>query len=136
LDAVARCVDRISEVATQLALASVAPPHESTALLHVIEDLYRQMAAISAEQDRLRTSFRSPCLSSTDPCSESRDPRPAPGTVTRAADSHPEATPHPTPSCTNAATEPGRKIILSPAPTASRRNQRSRHYRQHLSTLQ
>jgi hypothetical protein len=64
LDAAARCADRISEVASQPALASVGPPPKNTALLQAIEDLSHQVAALSAEQDRLRNSFRDPPLSS------------------------------------------------------------------------
>jgi hypothetical protein len=58
----ARCAEDISEVATQTALASVCPPPERTALLKGIEDLSVQVAVFSAEQDRLRTSYRDPRL--------------------------------------------------------------------------
>jgi hypothetical protein len=48
LDAAARCADRISEVAPQPALASVGPPPNTT-LLQEIDDLSRQVSALSAE---------------------------------------------------------------------------------------
>jgi hypothetical protein len=64
LDAAAHCVYRISEVAQQPALASVGPPPNNTALLQEIEALSRQVAALRAEQDCRRTSFRDPPLSS------------------------------------------------------------------------
>jgi hypothetical protein len=133
-DAAARCAD-IFEVATQLALASAGPPSDSTALLQGTEDPFLQVAALRAEQDRLHTRFRDPLLSSIDPCSISRDPAPAPGTAAWAADSTPEATPHPPPAATIAAMEPDRKSVLSPALIASRRNQYSRYHQQHMSTL-
>jgi hypothetical protein len=74
LDTAACCADRILKVAPQPALASVGPPPNNTALLQQIEDLSRQVAALSSEQDRLRTSFRDPPLSSRDPCSSTRYP--------------------------------------------------------------
>jgi hypothetical protein len=48
LDSAARCADRISEVAPQPALDSVCPPCDNAALLQGIEDLSRQVAALSA----------------------------------------------------------------------------------------
>jgi hypothetical protein len=69
LDAAACCADRISEVAPQPALVSVSPLPDSTTLLQEIEDLALQAAALSAEQDRLRISFRDPCVRSMDTCS-------------------------------------------------------------------
>jgi hypothetical protein len=48
LDAAARCADCISEVAPQPALASVGPPHNTT-LLQEIDDLSRQVVALSAD---------------------------------------------------------------------------------------
>jgi uncharacterized small protein (DUF1192 family) len=61
LDAAGHCADRIIEAATQPALASVGPPTEkSTLLLLGIEDLSSQVAAITAEEDRLRANFRNP----------------------------------------------------------------------------
>jgi hypothetical protein len=78
LDAAARCVDRISEVAPQPALASVSPLPNNTTLLQEIDALFCQVAALSAEQDRLRTSFRDPPHSSRDPCSSTRYPDPGP----------------------------------------------------------
>jgi hypothetical protein len=76
LDAEACCADRISEVAPQPALASVGPPPNNTALLQEIEDLSRQVAVLSTEQDRLRTSFRDPPLTSRHPFSSTRYPGP------------------------------------------------------------
>jgi hypothetical protein len=71
LDAAARSMDRISQISPQPVLASIGPPPpaEKSALLLGMEDLSRQVAAIRAEQDRLRDNFR-------DPHSSSRDPRP------------------------------------------------------------
>jgi hypothetical protein len=76
-EAAACCADRIFKVAPQPAFASVGQ-FPNTALLQQIEDLSRQVAALSAEQDSLHTSFRDPPLSSRDPCSSTRDPRPGP----------------------------------------------------------
>jgi hypothetical protein len=67
LNSAACCADCISEVTPQPALASAGPPPDSTALLQGIEDLSCQVAALTAERDRLRTSFRNPCPSSHDP---------------------------------------------------------------------
>jgi hypothetical protein len=78
LDAAARCADHNSEVAPQPALASVGPPTKNTTLLKEMDDLSRHVAALSAEQDRLCTSFRDPPLSSRDPCSSTRYPDPDP----------------------------------------------------------
>jgi hypothetical protein len=49
LNAAAHCADRIIEDATQPMLSSVAPLPEDNTLLHRIEDLSRQVAALSAE---------------------------------------------------------------------------------------
>jgi hypothetical protein len=57
----------------------------------------------------------------------------SPGTAAQVADPLPEATPNPPPAVTVAATEPGRKSVLSLAPTAGREDQRSRHHRRHMS---
>jgi hypothetical protein len=80
LDAAACCADRISEIAPQAALASIAPPPNTT-FQQEIEDLSHQVAALSTEQDRLYTSFRDPPLGSRDPhpgprtrCQNSRSP--------------------------------------------------------------
>jgi hypothetical protein len=54
-------------------LALVTSPNNTT-LLQEIVYLSRQVAALSAEQDRLRTSFRDPPLSTRDPCSSTRYP--------------------------------------------------------------
>jgi hypothetical protein len=77
LDAAARCADRISEVAPQPARASVGPPPH-TILLQKIDDLSRQVATLSAEQDRLCTSFSDTRLSFRDPGSSTRRPDPGP----------------------------------------------------------
>jgi hypothetical protein len=53
----------------------------------------------------------------------------------RAEDSTLEATSH-LPRGTGAATEPGRKSVLSPAPTVCRGNQRNKYHRGHMSALQ
>jgi hypothetical protein len=95
LNAAARCADRISEVAPQQALASVGPPPNNTALLHGIQELSRQVSALSAEQDRLRTV--SGTLASVPGISD-----PAAGTAVREADPPPEMTPHPPSAGTNA----------------------------------
>jgi hypothetical protein len=68
--------DRISEVAPQPAIASVGPPPDNTTLLQGFEDLSRQVAALSAEQDRLRASFRDHRLSSRNRRPGSRSPSP------------------------------------------------------------
>jgi hypothetical protein len=73
LDAAAWCADRISEVAPHPALAGVGPPSDNTAFLQVIEDFSLQVATLTAEQDRLRNSFRDPHVRSRDPCSSTRD---------------------------------------------------------------
>jgi hypothetical protein len=76
LDAAACCADRIYDVSSQPALASVGPNLDSTALLQGIENLYRQVAALSTDQDRLRASPRNPRRSSRKPCPSLIDPRP------------------------------------------------------------
>jgi hypothetical protein len=68
LNAAARCVDRIYEVAPQPLLASVGPNAGGTALLQGIKDLSRQAAALSTEQDRFRANFRGPRPSSRNQC--------------------------------------------------------------------
>jgi hypothetical protein len=72
---------------------------DSTALLQGIKGLSRQVAALSAEQDSLHTSTR-------DSCSGSRSRRAGSRFPSKAA--------------IIAAMEPGRKSVLSLAPTASR----------------
>jgi hypothetical protein len=84
--------DRINETAPQPALASVAPLPDSAALLQRIEDLSRQVAALSAERARPRCS------------STSRDDA------------------APTPAGTIALRSPGRESVFSPAPTAGKGN--------------
>jgi hypothetical protein len=66
LDATVRCVDRTSEIAPQLAVASVSPPN-SAALKQETEDLFQQVMSPSAEQDHLRASFEDPPLNHRDP---------------------------------------------------------------------
>ncbi|PNF19573.1 hypothetical protein B7P43_G17671, partial [Cryptotermes secundus] len=58
LEAAALCEDRISEVEIQPALASVGQPTDNAALRDEIDDLSRQVAALSAEQDRLHDRFK------------------------------------------------------------------------------
>jgi hypothetical protein len=58
LDAADSCEDIASEVAPQPALASVGPPPDSATLWQKIEDLNRQVAALTAERDRLRFNSR------------------------------------------------------------------------------
>jgi hypothetical protein len=58
-----------------LALASVVST-DNTALLQGMEDLSRKVAALSAEQERLRASFRDHRLSPRNPSSSSREPHP------------------------------------------------------------
>jgi hypothetical protein len=53
LDAAACCVDRIIEAASQPELMSVAPLPDSAALLQWIENLSRQVAALSTEQQNI-----------------------------------------------------------------------------------
>jgi hypothetical protein len=77
LNTAARCADRISEVTPQPALASSGPPPDSSALLQEIEDLSRQVAALTAEQDRPRSTSRNPCYSPSDPSPISRNRRPS-----------------------------------------------------------
>jgi hypothetical protein len=109
LDATARSADRILQVASHSALASVGsnPPPERGVPLQQIEDLSRQVAALSTELTRLRGS--------------SRDPRPSSRTRRSATDPHPEMTLHPTLAGINAASGPERKSVLLPATTASRK---------------
>jgi hypothetical protein len=67
-NAAARCADRIYEVAPQPLLVSVAPNAGGTALLQGTEDLSRQAAALSTEQDRFRANFPDHRPSSRNPC--------------------------------------------------------------------
>jgi hypothetical protein len=130
-----RCADRISEMAPQPALASVGPPPNTT-LLQVI-DLSRQVAALSAEQDRLHTSFRDPPPSAPGTLVPAQAVRtPATGICDQTAIPPSEATPHPPSAGTIAASGKEPKSVPRPAPTASRENQRSRHHRRHMSALQ
>jgi hypothetical protein len=115
LDAAACCVDRISEVAPQPALDSVAPT-----LQQEILEISWQVAALSTERDRLRTRFRDSPLSSRDPYPNSRDPRPGPETAARTADPPPETTQHPPSAGTIVVSEPEPKGVHRPAPTTSR----------------
>jgi hypothetical protein len=137
LDAPARCVDRILEVTPQRALTSVGPPPppNNTALLQEIENLSCQEAALSTEQDRLRTNFRDPPLSSRDPYSSTRNPRPSPRNRRPKSRSPSQGVTAHTPCYTIAASGPERKSVPRPAPTASRGNQHSRHHRRHMSAL-
>jgi hypothetical protein len=64
LDATGRCADRIIEAAPHPELASVAPLPNSNALILRIEDLSRQVAALSTELTHLRSNYRDPRPSS------------------------------------------------------------------------
>jgi hypothetical protein len=58
--AAANCADRIIEAAPHPALASVAPLPDNNSFMQRIEDLTRQVAALSTELTRLRSSSRNP----------------------------------------------------------------------------
>jgi hypothetical protein len=124
-----RSLQLILDVAPQLAL-------DNTALLQGIEGLSRQVVALNSEQDRLRTSLWDPRLSSRDPSYSTRDPTLSPGTAVLSADPPPEMTLQPPSAGIIAASQPERKSVLHPAPTASRENQHSRQHRRHMSALQ
>jgi hypothetical protein len=135
LDTAARCADPISEVAPQPALASVGPPPPATP----------HFCRRSTSPARWRHSSPSRTVSapasglpfsSRNPGSSTRRPTPAPSFADQTADPPPEETPHPPSAGTSAASGPERKSVPLPAPTASRENQRSRHYRRHMSALQ
>jgi hypothetical protein len=70
LDAAARCADIASEVAPQPALASVGPPPDSATLQQKIEDLNRQVAALTTE----RSNYRNPRPTSRNRRPGSRSP--------------------------------------------------------------
>jgi hypothetical protein len=78
LDAAALCADRISEVGVQPALATISQPTEDTTLRQEVAELARQVAALTAERDRLRTSsrpkYRSPTRQGTRPALRNRRP--------------------------------------------------------------
>jgi hypothetical protein len=76
LDSAARCADSASQVATQPALASVSPFPDSATLQQEIEEFNRQVVSLTAERDRLRTTFRDPRSSSRYPRATSRNRRP------------------------------------------------------------
>jgi hypothetical protein len=99
LDAAARCADSISEVAPKPAIASVGPPSDNTAHLQGIEDLSPRWQHSAPSRTTFATAL---------------------GIAARAADPHPEVTLLPPSAGTIAASEPGRKSVLSPAPTPSR----------------
>jgi hypothetical protein len=83
LDAAARCADNASEVAPQPALASVGPLPDSATLQQKIEDLNRQVAALTAERDGLRTTSRDPSSNSRNPRPTSKNRRPGSRSPTR-----------------------------------------------------
>jgi hypothetical protein len=118
LDAAARSADRILQILPQPVLANVGPlpPAEKSALLQKMEDLPHQVAAIRAEQDRLRANFRTPTAAPAPGIAG-----PAPGPAARAADPHPEMTLHPALVVISVTSEPERKGVLLPATTASRK---------------
>jgi hypothetical protein len=60
LNAAAHCADRIIEATPQPALASVAPHPDSATLLQQIENLSRQVAALSAELTHPHSSSKDP----------------------------------------------------------------------------
>jgi hypothetical protein len=74
LDAAARCADIASEVAPQPALASVGPTSDSATLQQKIEDLNRQVAALTTERDRLSSNYRNPRPTSRNRRPGSRSP--------------------------------------------------------------
>jgi hypothetical protein len=76
LEHVARCADLSTEVAPQAATALVIPPPKGTVLLQGIEDPSRQVASLTPEQNRPRTSCKNPLLSSRDPSPSSSKPHP------------------------------------------------------------
>ena len=119
MEAAAFCADRVSEVEIKPKLASVRQPTDNAALRQEIADLSRQVAALSAGQDRLHARFKKLNLNPRD-----RGPSPkeggAPSTAAGlAADTPPVAT-LPVHAGTIAASALGRKTVLRPAPTASR----------------
>jgi hypothetical protein len=59
-NASAHCADRIIEAIPQPTIASITPLTGDNALLHRIEDLSRQVAALSAELAHLRSNYRDP----------------------------------------------------------------------------
>jgi hypothetical protein len=71
LEAAALCADRISSVEVQPALASVGQSTEDGALRQEIADLSRQVAALSAGQNRLHDRFKE-----LDPNPRDRGPSP------------------------------------------------------------
>jgi hypothetical protein len=74
LDAASRCADRIIEVTPQPTHASVAPLPDSSALHQRIEDLSRQVAALSTELAHLRPSSKDLCPNNRKQHSGNRSP--------------------------------------------------------------
>jgi hypothetical protein len=101
LDTAASCAGRIMEAAPQPSLASVTPLPEKAALQQQVEDLRRQVAALNAELNRSRS-------------------RSSYGTPRTSSRNSPETKLHPAFAGTTAVSEPRRKNVPSPAPTASR----------------
>jgi hypothetical protein len=104
-DTAARCADSIIEAAPQPTLASVAPPTVNNDPRQYDEDLRRQVKALHAELDRVRSNFRASLSSFRNRRSDSKSPSrdvtpPSAGII--------------------AGTEPGNKSVRSPAPTANR----------------
>jgi hypothetical protein len=85
-----------------------------------MEDLFRKVAALSAEQERLHESFRGHRLSPRNPSSNSRDPRPGSRSSRSGRRSPPKRTPLPDSAGTIAASAPKRNGALRPAPIATR----------------
>jgi hypothetical protein len=129
LYAAAHCADRIIEATPLPTIANIMPLSVDDTLVQHIEDLSRQVAALSAELAHLRSRSRAHLRSnSRDPCSCTRN--------RRAKDHHPKMTLNPPSAGTIATTELGHKSVRSPAPTANKKNKNSRCQQQHMSALQ
>jgi hypothetical protein len=118
LDAAARCADRISEVAPQLAVASDSPPRvlHSNRRLRTTPGRRRHSAPRgTASVPALRTL---PSATET-PTPVPEIPAPAPEIPTRTADPHTETTQHPPSAGTTADSAPEHKSVHHPAPTIS-----------------
>jgi hypothetical protein len=82
----ARCLDHIIEAAPQPTVVSVAPPLENNDTRKYVEDLRRQVKALHADLDRVRSNSRAPRSSSWNCRSYSRSPHetlhpPSAGTI-------------------------------------------------------
>jgi hypothetical protein len=108
LDAADRCADRIIEAAPPPTLATVVPLADSNAITQQIEDLSRQVGALSTELTHLRSNYKDLRLRYRKQRLGNRSLH--------------ERTLQPPSAGTVAATEPGHESVLSPAPTASKKN--------------